>query len=224
MGSWDSADMQERTLLLAIRNGNREAREQLICSLIPSIQKFVFRWARAHYPEIDQEDLVSVGIVAMLERFEHALHGENPCAYLLTVAYGRIKDYCWGDGVIRIPHTAGASRCVIDSLDHPQYLDDQDDEDAKRNEVLVCSYQQTQRDYSALYRALHKLSPSGQEIICRMFGLCGYGEETITEIAGGACDSTPYNRIKTLKGYHLKRLREILAREGGEFEKGLTSK
>jgi len=167
---------QEQALLERIRQGERQARNELLTSLLPSLRQGAFyqfqlvsAQSRDHRIEID--DLVQEAYVKMCERFETALHHPNPCAYLLACGRFAMRSYCRTHRSLVIVPDGGLAWCPdVDSLDVAASVDEKMETLA---ETLVAPVQQTRKPkfHPFLYLALRALTPAQRVVIEQHYGL-----------------------------------------------------
>lgn len=208
---------EERALADRARQGDVQAKEALILSLLPVVRSYAFRYHQVYRwqnTSLAIMDLVSVGNLALIEEIDAALEvAQNPHAYLTTAAYKAIRDYCpIHDGVIRSPGTPDAIPYAVGSLDRSIKRTEDGDEtyaDAimdRRHEPVPTP------DYQHLYDAISQLPQLSQDMLRHLYGLQDAELKTMLEIAGATCARSPeYDRYDARKRNTLKKLGQLLA-------------
>jgi DNA-directed RNA polymerase sigma subunit (sigma70/sigma32) len=84
---------EERDLEQRVRQGDREARKQLVEVGLRYVAGIAWRYL-CYVPQDDYLELVSVGNTAVVEGMEKALSARQPSAYLRGLARGAIRRYC----------------------------------------------------------------------------------------------------------------------------------
>ena len=67
-----------------------------------------------------------------------------------------------------------------------------------------------------LYKCMHELPDKQREVICRRYGICGYEEETLDQVAQELLVTR--ERVRQIQIEGLKKLKEILNTNGFSFE------
>lgn len=203
---------EERDELLSLaRLGDHQAKETLICSLLPVIMAYACRLQDVFAPFLD---LVSLGNLLLVERFDKALEHPCPLAYLQKCINCKLINYLQHDThLIKIP-TAPCLEpykvlFILDEFDTDKF--DIPEED-KKPEI--------EESMGPIYKALNALPTSyGKEMIARVFGLLGRVSESLEEISGGNSTTKQYQATKTVKLYQLKKMRSYLNTYHAQFVK-----
>jgi hypothetical protein len=190
-----SPEEQEALIALA-RNGDRDAKERLLRSLLNNI----FAKALVSAPCDDDlaMELTSVGNCALMECLDRLIHRDYPLARVTAYAYGEMRHYqlhC--RGLITLPHGPNIFHfkwCdVSDVLNIPM-----------THEQMMC-------DTEVLYEAVDALPENARNLIVALFGLYGHPQLSMSDLAGGLNSTTKdYQAIKGRKLYAFKLLREKL--------------
>ena len=171
------SDEQEQALIERARSGDQVARDELLLSLLPPVKRFAARYFLTYSWRVaggvSPDDLVSEASLRMLERFSAALAASNPCAYLLTTAYGAIRHAMWQQASpIRTPDTPGVKPKVVMSLHAP--LDADSDTtllDVLPADDLLPSAPHEECDYTPVYQAALSLSETERAVLAAWYGL-----------------------------------------------------
>ena len=182
------SDAEEARLIAYARQGDAEAREQLVLSCSWYIHSLAAKYARisqeSGYWRIEFLDLVEIGHITTLERLEKALAHANPCGYLRKAVQGAIIDYCarWAElltprysqGKFEHQYTTVSLNKPVRQLSHgeEQTLADILPEPAPASK---CSH-----DFGPIYEALDTLTETQREIIDGYFGFTA--QESVFEI------------------------------------------
>ena len=102
-----------------------------------------------------------------------------------------------------IPGARDSENTLIESIADENCLDheDQIQEDAMKQN---------------LYECVHELPEKQREVICRRYGICGYEEETLEQVAQEL--SVTRERVRQIQIEGLKKLKDILNTNGFSFE------
>src|SRR5450755_3085030 len=82
------SDEQQIALLERVRSGDMQARAEMIVSFLPLLNAYAYSLLRSYRANgymayrLEHGDLVQVGSLAILEKFERALEADNPFAWL----------------------------------------------------------------------------------------------------------------------------------------------
>ncbi len=192
---------QKSALILRARDGDREARDLFILSFLRYCNALA-----AQRKTFEQEDLVHEMILAALSAYERALFAKNPFAYMIRVIQWNLTEYCEVHvSAIKTPqsHEERAKRPVPIPVDRFSPI---------LEEILIESCNPLeQRDYTVLYQALERLTPTQRDVIYCRFGLAGHAPESFGEIAKrqGKSNSVIANNQR----YALDKLRRLLESE-----------
>jgi RNA polymerase nonessential primary-like sigma factor len=85
---------EERDLEQRARQGDEQARKQLIESSLQYVTRIAWRYV-CYVRQDDYPDLVSVGNMAIVEGIEKAMTAAKPGAYLRWLARSAIRRYCF---------------------------------------------------------------------------------------------------------------------------------
>lgn len=164
--------LQQRTLAQMAREGNQEARTQLIESCLKQVYCTAWRYARLP-GDPDILDICQAGSEAMLQHIDEALKSRNPCAFLLVVARYAMVTCCIEDRLIRIPvssyYDLGKRAPLIVSLMASRYGEGERMLLEELGEEV--QVQEPEKSYPELEEAIGKLSQSYQHFITQYYGL-----------------------------------------------------
>lgn len=118
---------------------------------------------------------------------------------------------------ITVPTTPGADPYVIH---HLALLADEDGEYPLPEPQPVPP--SSTDEYAPLYDTLTQLPQHAQLLLCRLYGLCGYGLETLSELCGVNSTTCTYQAAKANKLRYLKELRHILVERHPTFTRKHT--
>src|SRR5437667_9539278 len=110
---------EEQGLVDRARLGDKEAKDALLQSCLRFVASVASRYT-CYLEHEEYLDLVSIGNLALVERFEKALSVENPVAYLYGVAKLAIRSYCYTHSQL-MTQMRGRPFVWVDSLDAPLY-------------------------------------------------------------------------------------------------------
>jgi len=175
------------------RGGDLAARNAVIERCLPYVTFLATTYAKllsAEYLE-----LVQVGSLAITEKIDKALTMQSPVTYLGMIARYAMRNYAHiHRRAIIVPKNA-PTLDVIESLDKP--VPDMDntvlgDLIPEPSQVPLAE----EKDYTALYQAIERLSPQRQFVITHHFGLHDTAPESMVEItrAMGARDRNAADR------------------------------
>jgi RNA polymerase nonessential primary-like sigma factor len=102
-----------------------------------------------------------------------------------------------------VPGSRDSENTLIESIpdEHCQDHEDQIQADAMKQN---------------LYKCMHELPDKQREVICRRYGICGYEEETLDQVAQELLVTR--ERVRQIQIEGLKKLKEILNTNGFSFE------
>ncbi len=158
------------------------SKEALITQCLQIATSYARRYKhRLNHSEIG--DLVGEAMLAIIEKVEEARNKENPLAWLLSVGkYAMIEYISTRDTLIS--HSHRCKHYTMMSLDVPRYGETTG---TTLLDTLTCSaftsQSQEDQDYALLYEAIGRLSPKRQQLISQRFGLQGYPETELKEMA-----------------------------------------
>lgn len=198
-----SASREEKAQLLEdARQGDQQARQRLILALLPTIWGYAIRWQRPPY--MPALELVGVGNTVLVERLDQALQEPNPIGYLLKFAAGEMVSYR-----MRYQNAITTPASFDEPCEFVSILEDFD--------IAEPGPEQSHPDYAPLLDAVQALpTERARQFISKVFGLNQCAED-LSEIAGGNSTTKAYQAAKTLKLYHLKRMRAYLCEHYPEF-------
>lgn len=175
---------EKRALADRVRAGSALAREQLALNFLLYCEKLAYKYSQIYkgiYPRIEYEEMAQIGMLAVLESMDQAVHKyDDPFPYIIVSVRRKMALYCrYQSGLIRIPETLDEGGRPI----YPPYkmvsigafADAEDDEESILFSLLNDnSIKHLQQDYRQLYQAIEKLKGRTKEVICRRYGLLGY--------------------------------------------------
>jgi len=172
---------EDRLRLAALaRQGDDQARHELVQSLVPILVKYARRCV-AWCKHLTLLDLVQVGVEVLLRRFDHALEHSCPHAVLLKFAYWDMREWCHQhDPLVSTPLIADAYLCF--SLDVP--VDDK--KMTTYADILPALPEEgvsSAQDHQGLYEALSQLSEGQRFLLARRYGLLGYAPMARCDLA-----------------------------------------
>ena len=184
---------QEKELIAQARSGDRAARDALLLSCQRYIRYRAGKFARLHYAltgnqRVEFLDLVQEANTACLKGFEQALAAEAPGGYLRAIIHHAMVSWCMRNASL-VSNPAERERVVlvpVYSLDQP--VPGQHDPACTFVDLLAAPAPEpapatSPREYTALARALERLTPLQREAVIRYYGLQGRPQEALCEIA-----------------------------------------
>jgi DNA-directed RNA polymerase specialized sigma24 family protein len=181
------ASDQKPAIIERARQGDQDAREQIVLALMDTIQGYAHRHATAMRwsGRIETEDLLQLGMLAILEHLDIALTKDNPLGYLTTVARCAIIRHCvYHSSLITRPRAKDSIALshmpdmVVMSLEKPL-----DQDGLTLGDVLPGdSAPAPERDYTPLYEAVKALPEKHQAVIVRYYGLLQHAPERLCTI------------------------------------------
>ncbi|MBA2287550.1 MAG: hypothetical protein H0W02_18910, partial [Ktedonobacteraceae bacterium] len=196
----------------AARQGDPQAREAIITGLLVYVERYAqhyYRLVSWNGPHLDCAELIQVGNLTLVERFDHALSKDRPPAALLAAAYGAIRDYHHTYRTL-ITQPAGPAYHTYGTTSLDQPLND--DSDLTMAETLAAPSpdpgEADQRDYTPLYQAVEALPPAPREVIVRHFGLHETPPETLSEIASTS-DSRAREPVNVMANHKIRAMERL---------------
>jgi DNA-directed RNA polymerase sigma subunit (sigma70/sigma32) len=185
---------EEEEVIERARCHDPQARDALITCGLRYVAYIAWYYRPYARKSDDYLDIVGVGNLALVENVDKALEKPNPIAFLFVSAKWAMIHYCCYHASL-IPRRSkqqGAITCV--SLDQPGRSG------PSLGETLACEEQSTQpeKDYAALYRAIHQLDDKDRYVVLRHYGLDGDGPEPLTAISKRLSDN-PKHTIAHLR-------------------------
>lgn len=190
---------EKRTAVEQARAGNQQAREKIILHCLYDVQELAARYCRS-FRSMEYMDLIEVGNLALVARFEQALWKSDPFPYLKAAAKFEILKYCLQyRSLIRCPLPLARGELppavAIESFDGP--------DQAPLRETLTdlpCGVPDQTRSFAALYQVLERaITPKERENLARYFGLFGYARHTLAEIGRQVYGNPRHGAASTLK-------------------------
>jgi hypothetical protein len=224
--------MPDEDRVYLARQGNPEARQRMITGLLGVICSYAAR-KQWRMPEskrcyvmkyTDFMDLVSTGNFVLCEKLNESLKHPNPIAYLLKTIWHEMNNYRNRfQNAIDTPHLPGDYPHTILSIaklsEEPDAIPDSHVTRLNTEYFVVHDSMETKevRNYAPLYEAFTQLSKNAQVLLCRLYGLCGYGTESIAMIAGGNSTTKAYQAVKANKLRYLNNMRYYLEQKYPHF-------
>lgn len=167
----DEQQAREQSLLARVRQGDHEARNDLILALQHSVFHIAARYCQCgRYPDWDSWlDLVQAANVEMLEAVDRALEKHDPCAFLVGVARMAMRQWIAGQDLIAHHHASEPISTV--SLDAPLNENGLHLADLLSSETRLDTQEEPEPDYSLLYQTIASLPEKQQAVICRHYFL-----------------------------------------------------
>lgn len=197
-------------LLQAARSGDQQAKERIILSQSGVICAYAARRQRVG---CELMDLVSFGNLVFIEMLDEALAHANPIGYLLKFVWHEMGQYRRRvEHTITPPSTPGDDPYDMSSIS--RFID----EFGECTLAMPAAQEPpTEDNLLPLYEALTHLPAPARTLLCRLYGLCGYGVESLATIAGGDSTTKPYQAAKMRKLAALKKLRAYLEQHHPAF-------
>ncbi len=176
---------QECVLIDRAKTGDIQARNELICSLLPAVAIFAKRYA-CLASCTSFLDFCSTVSMELLSTFDNVLEKKDPYVYLLGVA----KKVCWRYLKLQDPMIKNKTgyqdydkeNIPCCSLDAPLGEDGSQFTDILED-IPLQSYQETsQEKYRPLYAAIQTLPEKQQAVILQYNGLCDKPQLTFVEL------------------------------------------
>ena len=210
-----SQEEQKRLIHLA-RQGEKSAREAILTGLLPAVCRDARRYGSSYMTKetvIEYSELVEIGNLALVEKFDVALATEEPISYLIACAQYEMRSYCLYDAsVVPIPHGSVyyLNRPQVMSIDTPI---NEEKGDRLWSECLAMpeSSQQETEDYEPLYSAFELLTEKQKNVIFRLYGLCGNAPEGLRELGRALYKGNgTHGGVNNLRNKAFQRLRPVL--------------
>ncbi len=180
---------EEQEIVRRAREGDEEARTILMKSCLNYVGS-IAAWHARYVRHDEYLDLVGIGNVAVVERFNEALKQENPGGYLR--------------GCAKYAIIFARRRFSITSLDNPVYSNT-----LKKESVTS----EGDPDYSWLYQALEQLPQHFQDVLIKHYGLYNRPVESLYEMSRRMSKSAKGSMAYLIEYRALKLLRKQLAKE-----------
>jgi DNA-directed RNA polymerase specialized sigma24 family protein len=192
---------EEQEIIRRAKNGDAEAREQVITSCLTYVEFIAKRYERYLHHD-DYLDLVGIGSLAVVENLERALLKDNPGGWLRSRAKYAIIHYCFTRANLIVRPDHKAQPVYTTSLDQPIYSNTLSDTKAP---VMVADHP----DYSCLYEALEQLPRHYQAVLISHYGLFDSQPESLyalsrrmkANVKGSAAYLTEYRALRLLRKY-----------------------
>ena len=192
---------EEQDLIARARMGDTDARTALLHSCLNYIGCIAARHARFVFHD-EYLDLVGIGNVAIVERFEEALQKENPCGFLRGCAKYSIIYYCFNKSALVPAPWKARQRIKTTSLNTPMRENTVQKESGEVREPP---------DYSFLYDAIEKLPKHYQDVLICHYGLYNRPDESLYMLSKKLSQSEK-GSVAYLTAYRaIKRLRNMLS-------------
>lgn len=209
----DVTQEQEQALLLRIRQGDLQARDDLLLTvLLPYVNYWTRRYIHAYAwasSRLEYEDVLQAGMLAATERLDQSLEMDAPLAWLCSMSRHAINSYCvkYGNLIVTPPHEWKRPH-RIESIDVRVYETD----DLTWADLLVapdvCPARTGEEAHPRLYRAINILTPDQREVMYRYYGLGDSVQEGLSEMhfrrEDGSCLGTG-----SASPMHLKALKKL---------------
>ncbi len=195
---------EEQNIINRAREGDAQAREQVIISCLAYVGFIAKRYERYLHHD-DYLDLVGIGSLAVVENVERALVKDNPGGWLRSRGKYAIIHYCFtrANLIVRPDHKA-----------QPVYTASLDEKPVLYN-TLADKAQVVLRecpDYSYLYQALEQLPRHYQVVLISHYGLFDSQPESLyalsrrmkENVKGSAAYLTEYRALRLLRKYLTK--------------------
>lgn len=189
----------------------QETRDIVIGSLLNVVIAYAIGMQGLTADRIDVMELVAIGNYALVEQYATALEQPNPLGFLLKWARGAMMEYlCRDRFTIPVPPLPGCEPM------HMRDIDEFNGDIFDIPEPTPMPIRET--DNTPLYEALTLLSPDGQIIMDRLFGLSSDGYcESMAEVSGGDSTTKPYQAVKARKLNYLSKMRAYLQEKHPEY-------
>ncbi len=194
----------EDDLVQAIE-GNRQAQERIIHSLLPILLGYAMRLQNR---SMDLMELVAVGNVTLVEKTEEAWQHPNPLGFLLKWAKMEMKQH---RRLYHGPITLPSSPCEIYTFWRGIDEIDTDVFDIEGPAVLTTS----PGEETPLYEALQEALPSkeARTFLMSLFGLDGLEPKTLSELVGSNSTTRAYRAAQNKKLSYFAKIRQYLAEQ-----------
>lgn len=179
----------EARLTESAREGDAQARETLVLSLVPKVRAFAFHHKDEYHSanrRLEIDDLVQEAVLCMWDKLGMALWKDNPCAYLLVVGYNTVRRYCHLHATaITTPDDPLTYYCPlpVDSLHAPLRIHEND---CTLLDLVPAPSQdstvETLKDYTPLYQAVAQLSYGQRAVIEQHYGLFDSPAKTLQDV------------------------------------------
>ena len=176
---------QEHVFVHAAREGDEQARNNLILSLLDYVEYWASLFVSTYgwiSRSIELTELISIGNFKLVESFDEAMDADNPWAFLASRAKYAMHSYCQNHtNCITTPHHAKSY--VVESLDKPLNEDTEEtliDFLSEPNPVIWFSSLSISDE--RIYTAIGHLGGKQKELVKRVYGLDGYERERMSDI------------------------------------------
>lgn len=193
------SDEQEAALVARVRQGDSQARHELVESLLPVVVSYARSYA-AQFSHLALLDIVQMGVETLLRRLDDALHKPCPQASLLESARWDMLKCCQRqNSLITTPLGADSEHrpsChPVLSLDMPV---------REGSEMMYADFLPAspdgqcseEQDHTALYEALSRLSEDQRVLLARRYGLLGYAPTSRSDLAQELLPELPVQRAR----------------------------
>jgi DNA-directed RNA polymerase specialized sigma24 family protein len=186
------SSVEESELVERARQGDDQARTDLVVSLLPRVQAFAFHYKRTYCDgnnHLDVDDLCQEAALLMWEKLSISLDKNVPGAYLLVLAFNAIRRFCSTYETIITtpddPQVRNHAR-VVASLDAPLT---NDGESFTLLDVIASpgpeNAPETMKDHTPLYQAIEQLPPGQKTMVIQHYGLYETEAKDFVEIYQG---------------------------------------
>jgi len=197
---------EEQEIVNRAREGDKEAREQVITSCLTYVEFIAKRYERYLHHD-DYLDLVGIGSLAVVENLERALLNDNPGGWLRSRGKYAIIHYCFTRANLIVRPDHKAQPVYTTSLDQPGYSNTLNDTKAP---VMVAD----RPDYTYLYQALEQLPRHYQTVLISHYGLFDSQPESLYSLSRRMKENVKGSAAYLTEYRALRRLRQQL-RKGG---------
>lgn len=153
---------EEAEIVRRAKEGDAEAREQVITSCITYVEFIAKRYER-YLQHDDYLDLVSIGSLVVVENFSRALGKDNPSGSLRSRGKYTIIHYYFTRANLIVRPDHNSKPVYATSLDQPYYSNTL----ADKASVAV----KERSDYSYLFEAVERLPQHYQDVLIKHYGL-----------------------------------------------------
>ena len=205
------SDEQKQTLAERARQGNQQARAEMIHCLLHAVECFAIKYFLAHSwqsARLECAELIAVGNEALCASLDRALVKDHPYAYMLTVTYNTIRAYALTyRSLITIPSGTAAKGVVApptESLDAPLSV-----ENITTLADLLAEPQQSYTpaeagDETPLHQAIEDLPLPLRTVVSQLYGFGGMGVERIADLC-----SDPDGKTHTFESVQAQKVRAL---------------
>jgi RNA polymerase sigma factor (sigma-70 family) len=153
-------------------------KEALILQCLQAVTRYAWRY-RDRLRHLEVCDLIGEAMLAITEHVDEGANKNNPAGWLNSVGKYAMIEYVATQDTL-IPHHHGCAHHTMSSLDTPCKVDEPALSETLSYDLIL---DQSTRDYTTLYSAINRLSPARRQVIAQRFGLLGYAETPLQEMA-----------------------------------------